>query len=230
MRLLALLTLFIAASTATAQIAESPRPEPPKWSEFKSQPGALLRLTSAQPATWTLVDAEGADVESVDGGKRLLFTSAVPGRYRLLAQSADETFRVLVVVGNPPAPPQPKPPEPLPPPKPVDPAQREFQSAYDADTRQLDKKRPDLLDLIELYKQAADLAAKPDVTTTGQLVARIREASRILAIEGLADLRKLISTRLMAAFPNDEPLTDATRKKAAEAFAQIRTLLQGVSP
>ena len=56
----------------------------------------------------------------------------------------------------------------------------------------------------------------------------MRDASKALGVEGLADLRRLISVELAGAMPSDEPMTSELRGKAKETFLKIRAALQGV--
>jgi hypothetical protein len=145
--------------------------------------------------------------------------------------AGEDVHRVAVQVPDvpnpmPPGPgPNPNPPEP---PKPADPLVKVLQAAYDADTRDRAAKETDRLDLVELYRQAAGLALDPAVTTAAQLVTRVRDAAKALGVTGLTEVRTAIARELAAAFPEDAPLTAASRAKAAELFGRIKAALEQV--
>jgi hypothetical protein len=238
---------FFALALASSALASDPAPAPkliqqsavnkverpaaPPWVEITADP-LLTTLQAPSAAKWVQID-EGCDVRPAADGLTAIFAAIKAGRYRLVVIPKDgDPIRVAVLVGKV-DPPAPQPPEPGPQPKPPAPPEpsslgKRFQAEYEKDARQLDKRRMDLADLIELYKQAADLAADTTVTSTGQLVGRVRDASRVLGIDGLADLRRAIAAELIAALPSDEPLTAALRTKAAETFTRIRSALQEV--
>jgi hypothetical protein len=208
---------------AKLAIEEDKRPAPAEqWTEFRARPGQLLRLAlgdGAAGAKWTLVDTLGADIEPCAEGKRCTFAAEAEGRFRLIVTVGETIHRVAVVVARP------KPPEP---PKPKDELVGKFQAAADKDTRDAAKKKGDLLDLVELYKQAQRMVVSSEITTTAKLVEGLRESTRRLQIDGLTDLRRAIAVELAAAFPTDEQLTDTSRAKAASLFKRIQAALQEV--
>lgn len=220
-----LLSLALGADPAPA-VTKAPAPPAPTWNEVQADP-LLTVLQSPDPAKWLAVD-EGCDLRPAADGRSVTFAAGTPGRYRLLVvPEKGEPIRVAVVVGKPePTPPGPKPPEPRP--VPTDPLTRKLQAEFDKDAREPAKKLADLKDLVELYRQAADLASSAGVTSTGQLVTRVRDAARAMGIEGLADLRRAISVELATAMPTDEPMTAELRGKAKDVFLRIRAALQGV--
>lgn len=122
----------------------------------------------------------------------------------------------------------PSPPDPKPIP-PADPLAVAIRAAYTADTGA--GKTEQLRDLAELYKQAADLAQVPTVTTTGQLMDRIRAAASALGIDGLLACRKLIAAECAAALGTDPDaaLTAETRVKARALFTRIHEALKGAN-
>lgn len=103
-----------------------------------------------------------------------------------------------------------------------------MQAAYDADPLPKAEKAKILGDKIELYRQAAVLAAAADVTSTGQLVSRVKAAAKALGVDGLTGLQQSIGKVLSEAMPTDEPMTEGVRAKAAKAFLLIRTALQEI--
>jgi hypothetical protein len=195
----------------------------PPWVEIVADP-ILTTLAVPAAAKWILVD-DGCELRPATDGKTAIFAATKQGRYRLVViPDAGDPIRVAVVVGkvDPPA------PVPPPVPVPVDPLVKKFQALYDADVRAADKKKSDLADLVELYRQAGDLANSADVTTSGQLVTRVREAAKALGVVGLEDLRRAVSVELATAMPNDVEMTVELRKTARDVFLKIRSALQEV--
>lgn len=222
-----LLATALGADPAPAAVTKAPPPPAPTWVEIQADPLGT-RLDAPFKATWTAVDS-GCELWPFPDGKSAIFVAGAPARYRLvLTSEKGEVTHVAVTAGKPepPKPPAPAPPDPRP--VPVDPFTKKLQVEFDKDTRDGAKKLADLKDLVELYKQAADLAASAEVLTTGQLVARVRDASKALGVEGLADLRRAVSVELAGAMPADEPMTAELRAKAKETFLRIRAALSEV--
>jgi hypothetical protein len=209
-------------------VIEAPRPEAPAWVEFKAEVGKLLRLTvPGTPAAvkWTLIDTAGADLESCDGGKRCSFVASAEGRYRLLAQVGDVVHRVQVTVGKP-TPPAPPPP----PPAPVDTTLRDkLQAAYTADPLPLAKRKEQLADLVELYKQAVTLAGDTSITSAADMVKRLKDASAALGVTGLESMRKAIAAEIAVAFPADVPFDANNRAKALAVLTKVRDAIAAVA-
>lgn len=232
---LVVLAFLLPVVFAADPVVVVPTPEAPKWTEFKADVGDLITLSlpgMTDKGTWVLVD-EGASIKPCGNGKECSFAAKRPGKYRLLVTTATETHRVAVIVGPPqPMPPDPKPPEPKPPepkpPEPIDAFRRAVQDAYTADTANPVKKQGELLDLVELYTQAVTLAGDKTVMSVGQLVQRLRDATKALGITGLEAVRKLIAAELVAAFPADTTLDDSSRSKAAALMGRIRDVLKEV--
>lgn len=227
-----LAALVASALSQAAGVTKLDSPPKPEWVTVKADP-LLTTLSVDKAAKWILIDdGPQCDLRPAADGKTATFAATVPGRYRVLVVAGEEVFRVAVQVPDvpQPMPPDPKPPVPPTPPTPppADPLVKVLQAAYDADTRAAKDKESDRLDLVELYRQASTLALDPSVTTTGQLVARVRDAAKALGIVGLSDCRKAIAGELQAAFPEDAPLTADSRKKAADLFGRIKAALEGV--
>ncbi len=122
--------------------------------------------------------------------------------------------------------PKPKPPEP----KPADPLRDRLKAAFDADPEQLDKRRGHALDLAALYREAAKLSADPAVGTSGDLLARVRDAGRALVgADALREVRRAAGAELGALLPTDAPLTDEQRRAAAGLFTRLSAALEDVS-
>jgi len=216
--------------TVVAEVNKGDKLPPAIWTEIPADP-ILTTLVNPAAAKWISVD-DGCELRPAADGKSCVFAASKSGRYRVIVvPEMGEIMRVAVVVGKidpvpPPAPPGPTPP-PVPP-APTDPLTVKFQAAYLLDTRPAAEKKTDLLDLVELCRQAVVLADSADVSTSGQLVTQIASAANRLAIKGLADLRAAMNAEMKTTLGFDVPLTAATRAKAKETLSKILTSLQGV--
>lgn len=148
-----------------------------------------------------------------------------------LRGAIDALNRKLADLGvSPVAPPGPGPK----PPDPADPLAAAIKAAYAADPGPT--KARDAAVLAELYKQAADLAGDPAVTTTRQLMSRILAAAKVLKVGGddgpLIAVRRLIAAECGAQLGalSDDPMPPATRDAAGVLFARIHLTLKGLSP
>lgn len=233
---LACLLTASAVSLAGPGVVKVDSPPKPDWQVIQCDP-VFTALRVEKPGTWELVDdSPAAKLQAIGGDGKVSADAGFAGlpsqQYRVLVTTPDGVFRLKLVTPGPPQPQpsdpdKPKPPTP-PPPLPVDPLVQRLQLLYDADTRDAAKKSADRLDLIELYKQAAAVAMKFDVTTTGDLVKQVQAAAKALGIDGLTDVRKAIAAELQAAFPTDELLTSESRAKAATIFGKIKAALEQV--
>ena len=219
--------LFAQSAPGAPVVGKAERPAAPAWVEIKADP-ILTVLTAPDKSQWLLID-DGADLVSASDGKTATFAALAKGRYRVVVVGpAGEAARVVVVVGDVPPPKPPSPGPDVPPPKPVDPLTAKLQAAYQLDTGDAAKKLANLAELVELYAAAATLALSPDVLTVAALVARVREAAKVLVLEGLTDCRKVIAEELKTAFPIDAPLDDASRAKAKALFLRLASCLKEV--
>lgn len=228
----------IAAQAAGGGVVKLDSPAKAEWVVIQADPvQTTLSVGGDVAAQWVLVD-EGpqVDLRAAADGKTATFSALADGQYRVLVVAGKDIHRVKVVRASPnPMPPGPNPPDPGPGPQPppvppADPLVKKFQDAYGLDTRAPEAKKTDLLDLIELYKQAGVLADDKTVATADVLVSRVRDAAKALGLDGLADLRKAIGAELVAVFPESVPMDDAARKKARDVFARIKTNLALVKP
>lgn len=111
------------------------------------------------------------------------------------------------------------------PPKPADPLAAALRAAYAADAGP--EKAQQLADLAELYRQAAELAADPACLTAAELVERVRAAAKVLKIDGLAQVRRLVAAEVAAVFPEDAALTAESRAAARALFLRVHAALRG---
>jgi hypothetical protein len=233
MRFVSLIFVVASAGWAAADgVVKIESPPKSKWVEIAADPGiTTLSVAGDKPAKWVLVD-DGADLRPAADGRTASFAAGGEGEYRLVVVAGDEVHRIKLTKGKPVDPPNPNPKPPAPP-APVDPLAKVLQAGYDADPRAADAKRDDLLDLIELYRQAATLADDPAVDTAEAMVGRVRSTwEKIQKDKGVKDgllaVRKAIGGELATAFPENVNLDKAGRKKAGEAFARIRGCLEQV--
>ena len=120
-----LLALAVFAAAAVAidppQVVEVPRPAPAKWTEFRAEPGKVVRLAlkDGQSATWVLAEEGNASsLTPQDTATPFVDFVGPKGRHYLVAYApGQQPARIVVVVGEdsgPGPPPDPKPPEPDP--------------------------------------------------------------------------------------------------------------------
>lgn len=217
-----------APKLVTAAVAKVDDSGQSPWVEITADP-ILTTLASPTAAKWVQVDPE-CRLKPAPDGKTAVFAAPKAGRYRLVVvPEAGEPIRVAVMVGKvdpaPPTPDAPAPPSPVPE---VSVLGKRLQVAFDSDVAPRPDKLRLLADKTELYRQAAVLAAVVEITTTGQLVQRVKDASKALGGDGLSEVRKVVSGELAAAMPTDEPMTVELRAKAAVVFNRIKSALQEV--
>lgn len=190
-----------------------------------AQPSAITELkaeTTGKRVMWVPL-TPGLSLRPVDDGRTLLFAGG-PGRYELLAYTAlgdvpSEPARVLVVIEGD---------APGPAPKPVDELRRRLAAALEADKPQ----RADVAQLAAVYREAARVAADPAVTTSAELLRRVRAVSAsLLGADALPAVRGLAAEELLAALgmSGDEPLTEAQRKRASALYARLADGLEALN-
>ena len=197
------------------------------WVEITADP-ILTTLASPAPSKWVQVD-DGYRLKAAADGKTAVFAAPRSGRYRLVVvPEQGDPIRVAVVVGKV-DPPPPKPDEPPPPPPPpVSDLGKRLQAAFDTDPGERADKLKTLGDKVELYKQAAVLAADPAVTSLGALVASVKAAADALHTGKLPGVRKVIRGELSVVFPADAAMTAEVRAKAAITFQLFQSALREV--
>lgn len=196
--------------------------------------GRLVRVTADTPAKARLlwrVDGPAVDAGPGCDAKSFQFVTSGTGTVTVRAYAADESgIAEAVLKIEVEAPPEPPPP-PLP--GPDDGLVRRLQAGYDADPAPVDQRRADLRQLAALYAEASRLAANPQLTTAGQLLGALRDASAALVPTGrLTAVRQTIAADLAAELPTDPaaPLTPSVREAAATRFARIAAALGRVQP
>lgn len=243
MKLRAVATLLAVLCLAGGVLAENPQPK--IVGELKVQPYQLVRLRAENVCEragirWRVYPQTGVDTATTPRG--LLEFVAPPGVYDVEVLAIGVTdgvvsiseARVRVTVGGDgPKPPEPNPPGPIPPvppvpPEPTDPLAKDLATLYRADPSTT--KIPDLLLLVELYRQAADLAKSDSVTTLGQLAKQVADAGQsLLPRTRLTALRERIGKYVAGEFgEEDKPLTSEERAKAATVYARVSKALQQI--
>ena len=221
-----LILSIVLAQPVAPVVGKADRPPPAPWVEVKAD-AILTVLTAPEKSQWLLID-DGADLVPSADGRTAAFAAPAKGRYRVVVVGPlGEPSRVVVVVGDAAKPPTPVPIDP-PAPVPTDPLTAKLQAAYRLDTRDAAKKSHDLADLIELYKQASEFAGKADIVSFSELIVRVKDAAKMLGIEGLADLRKSCAEELKLAFPLDAAFDDGSRAKAKALFLKLSEALKNV--
>lgn len=234
-------TLFMLLCLAGGAPAENPQPK--ITGELKAKPYTLVRLKAENVCEraglrWRIYPQAGVDQATTPRG--LLEFVAPPGTYDVEVLAIGVTdgvvsiseARVKVTVGDtgptPPKPPEPTPPVPPVPPEPTDPLARDLAALYVADPSTT--KVPDLLLLVELYKQAADLAKSDTVTSLGQLSKQVADAGlHLLPRTRLTALRERIGKYLAGEFGDeDRPLSSEIRVKAATVYNRVAKALQQI--
>jgi hypothetical protein len=228
MRMLPLVLLLVPLSARAAD------PEPASLkvpAEVRGPPATIVEVraeTTGAAVKWVAL-TPGLSLRPTDNG-RVLLVSGPAGRYDLLAYTAagdvpSDPARCTVVLGDPPGP---KPPDPRPP---TDPLRAKLKAALDADAAPAATKREQAKDLAALYRAAARLARDSAVPTSGELLARVRDAARTLVgPDALKDVRRAAGDELSALLPTDAPLTDPLRTSAAALFTKLASLLEELSP
>ena len=196
MRHLLLLTLTalpaaVADPPAPPAVEAGKPPEPAKPVEVRAA-GRSARLTSPTACRWWAV-SELVEVVPFPDGK--------------------------TCVVMPPGPPPPGPTPPVPPaPPPADPFAAKVRAAYTADPAGPAEKRGEAVLLAELYRQAADLAGKPEIATGGQLVEQVKKAADALRVTGLVAVRNVVAAELGQVADLTTPLTADARAKVASVY------------
>jgi hypothetical protein len=197
-------------------LTPSPYVELPASVEGK--PGRVIRVqANANGAVQWFTQA---DIDLIDQpDNRLLIVAPTAGRYLVYAYTArggkaSAPASMQVVVGEPgPAPPPVPPTPPVPPPEPTDLLWPALKAAYAADLSPT--KATDAKLLASLYRQGADVAQQPGLTTTGQLLAVLHDAAEKVLGDRLAGVRRAVADEFNRTLPRkpDAPL-DAPAREA----------------
>lgn len=225
------LLLLLLTAPAWAQSVRLP-------AEAKGEPGAFVKVpadTDGAHVRWYSPDRglQLFPVELLKDSKTAVVTATAPGRYRLVAWTAkgdvpSDPAVCVVVIGEPGPEPGPGPTPPVPP-VPPDPLTKTLQAAYDRET---DAKKTELkASLAALYRQGAEVASKPEITTWGQLFNVMKSAATTLGVSGkLPVVQEAVATDLKDRLPTDgtKTLTTDDRVLAAQTFKRIAGALEGV--
>ncbi len=217
--------LVVLFCSAAASRAAEPDPVPLKVPvEVRAPPATIVEVkaeTTGKVVKWISL-TPGLSLRPIDSG-RLLLVSGPVGRYELLAYTAladipSEPVRCAVIIGRPPDP-GPKPPD--------DRLFARLKSAFDSDSALAATKREQAKDLAALYRAAAKLAQDPETPTSGELLARVRQAARTLVgPDALKDVRHVAADALAALLPTDAPLAEVQRATVAALFTRLATILE----
>lgn len=221
MRTAAALLLVLAPLTARAD--DAPALKLP--TEVTAKPSTITELkaeTNGKVVRWVPL-TPGLSLRPVDDGRTLLFAGP-PGRYELLAYTAladvpSDPARVMIVIEGV---------EPGPPPKTPDELRERIASALAKDKAA----KADITQLAAVYREAARVAADPAVTSSAELMGRVRKVSAsLLGPDTLPTVRGAAAEELLAALgmTSDEPLTDRQRKRAGELFARLADVLEALN-
>lgn len=209
--------LLLAPAPARADapdVRPVPAPASAAWEEMRVPAGELVVLSAAPASEW---DADPTP-HTFESGKYAVFLLKPGETRRVVVTGPDKARRRLVLVAGEPG--------PVVPPKPADPLAARLKAAYDADPAPADKRKDHAKDLAELYRQAADLAGKADVATSGDLLQRVRAASGMLVgPDALKGVRAEVAKELAVILPADAALADDQRKAAAELFRKLAQVL-----
>lgn len=216
MRTVLLLLLLTATPAWAAPPEVSPVPAPPAaaWTELRVPAGEVVVLSAAPASEW---DADPVP-HTFEAGKYAVFLLQKGESRKVVVTGPDKgRTRLVLVAGDGPGPVPPKPP-------PADPLADRLRAAFAADADA--KKAEHAKDLAELYRQAATLAGKAELTTSGELLARVRAASSALVgADALKAVRKEVAAELAALLPADAALTDEQRKAVADLFGRLAKIL-----
>lgn len=216
-----LLLLFLLPLTVRAEppkVVPVPPPAPDSWHQLKGAEIGKLFVLSAEPASKWRLETPGAELRVFDNGKSGVFLATAPGVYRLTVTGpAGDTSQNEIAVGGP-----------GPKPEPTDALKEKMKAAFDSDKGEGATKQEAAKDLAELYRQAAALALKPEITTASDLLKRAKDAATVLiGADQLLAVRKVVSQELSLLLPTDSTLTDEQRKKVADLFRRLAVILDG---
>lgn len=208
-------------------LGQSPAINIPKDLTVKS--GRLLKIeaTSAGKVIRWANTSDDADLIVSESGRWAIFSSTVPGVYKVFAWTAaadspSEASICAILVGDPN--PQPNPPAP------DDALKNAIKAIYGADGSPNKKAYKDALQALwaEVAKKASDI----DIRTTGELFSIAKASSaKILPPGALLPIREKIAADIDANLPTDPAaeLTVEVRTKAAMLFNRYAQILGGLN-
>lgn len=199
--------------------------------EVRAPPATIFEVraqTTSKAVKWVAL-TPGLSLRPIDGG-RVLLVSGPAGRYELLAYTAlgdvpSDPARCVVVIGQPPGP-KPNPPEP--PQPPADPLRAKLKATFDSDSAPAAAKREQAKDLAALYRAAAKLAQNSATSTSGELLARVREAARTLVgPDALKDVRHVVGVCSDQGFRMERDATGRCRPQGTWAHCMALVAVRG---
>lgn len=217
-----MIQLFLALLLGQSPVINLPK-------DLTVKPGRLLKIeaTSAGKSIRWVNTSEDADLIVSESGRWAIFSSTVPGVYKVFAwtaqaDTASEASICAILVGDPS--PQPNPPAP------DDALRNAIKAIYGADGSPNKKAYKESLQALwaEVAKKASDL----DILYTGELFSIAKASSaKILPPGALLPIREKIAADLNANLPTD-PQTELTveiRAKAAKLFNRYSDILGGLN-
>lgn len=193
------------------------------------KPGRLLKIeatTQGKAIRWVNT-SDDADLIVSESGRWAIFSSTVPGVYKIFAWTAQgdipsEASICAILVGDP---------NPIPnPPLPEDALKTAIKAIYGADNSPNKKIWKDSLQAV--YSEVAKAASDIDIRTAGELFSIARKSSqKILPANALQSIREKIANDLDSQLPTDpgEELTVEIRNKAAKLFNRYADILGGIN-
>jgi hypothetical protein len=216
-----MLELFLALILGQAPAINLPK-------DLTVKPGRLLKIeaTSAGKSIRWANTSDDADLIVSESGRWAIFSSTVPGVYKVFAWTAagdnpSEASICAILVSDPN--PQPNPPAP------EDALKNAIKAIYGADNSPGKKGYKDSLQALwlEVAKKASDL----DIRSVGELFSIAKQSSlKILPPGALLPIREKIATDINENLPTDPQveLTVEIRSKAAKLFNRYAEILGGV--
>ncbi len=192
--------------------------------------GQPLKIQAEGPPVffWEVVDGERVvripQEDLKDGGNFMWLVPTQPGEVRVIAFAvvgkSGQVARTTVLVEGKPIPPGPTPTPDL---------RKRLQDAYSGDGASAESKKAQLSNLTGMY-QALKIATplRVDITTTTGLKMMVLTIGTQMKIPegGLVEVRKVIGAEVQASLgPVEQPLTDALRASAVDAFDRISKAL-----
>lgn len=189
--------------------------------EVKVAPGRLVKLkaeTENKYVLW-LMYSDDADLIPSESTKSAIFSSPVPGVYKIIAITAEadiisEPAICNVIVGEGPTPPDPV--------LPTDPFFKALKEAYDKEPSSDKAHKKDVL--MNVYKTAVTSTINnPTIKTAGQLLTVLRDSANAGIGTDLGFIREVIRKELDTKLPlnPNELITDVNKPVFISAFGKI---------
>lgn len=215
--LAAVLLIFSAATAAAQKVVGNAVPS--AAIEIPAAPGSLVTLTGAHETKWNLASESTPLGFWPDGPECRI--AAASGRWLVIATSATEVKRFVVVYGG-------SPPAPMPPgPAPSDQLKQKMEATFAANTSAT--KKADALALASVYTAGAAAVKRPAITTAAELIDAMRASEPNGSKDKLTECRKVVAAELVAILTDlKKPLTDVSRAATAGLFTRAATILESL--